>query len=116
MIDTTSGIFIKVLRFQPEKEAGGHYQDFEVASTEPLSIMALLAKVHDIDSTFACRTSTCFKGKCGSCLIRVNGQDILGCTALVKPGESVVVEPHSKFKVIRDVVVDFSQPIYIGKE
>lgn len=111
MIDTISSIFIKVLRFQPDKEAGGYYQDFEVVSMEPLSIMVLLAKVHDIDPTFACRTSTCFKGKCGSCLVRVNGHDILGCTTLVRPGESVVVEPHSKFKAIRDVVVDFSQPL-----
>ena len=111
MIDTISSIFIKVFRFQPDKEAEGHYQDFEVTSMEPLSIMVLLAKVHDIDPTFACRTSTCFKGKCGSCLVRVNGLDILGCTTLVRPGDSIVVEPHSKFKVIRDVVVDFSQPL-----
>jgi succinate dehydrogenase/fumarate reductase-like Fe-S protein len=72
--------------------------------------MALLAKVHEIEPGFACRTSTCFKGKCGSCLVRVNGQDVLGCVTLVHPGETVVVEPHSKFKQIRDVVVDFAEP------
>jgi succinate dehydrogenase / fumarate reductase iron-sulfur subunit len=111
-----AGIFIKVFRVEPGNEAIGHFRGYEVESAEPLSVMALLAKVHEIDPAFACRTSTCFKGSCGSCLLRVNGQDVFGCTTLIKPGESVVVEPHSKYKVLRDVVVDFSQPLSPGKE
>ena len=108
-------ISVKVYRYEPNKETQGHFQDFRIKSMEPMSIMALLAKIHEIDSSFACRTSTCFKGQCGSCLIRVNGQDVFGCTTLVKPGESIIVEPYSKFKVIRDVVVDFDEPLYGGK-
>ena len=114
MVEAPSTISIKVFRFNPDKDTTGWFEDFAVESTEPLSVMALLAKVHETEPDFACRTSTCFKGKCGSCLVRVNGQDVLGCVTLVKPGETVVVEPHSKFKLIRDVVVDFSQPV--GKE
>jgi succinate dehydrogenase/fumarate reductase-like Fe-S protein len=72
--------------------------------------MSLLAQVREEAPDFACRTSTCFKGKCGSCLMRVNGEDVYGCVTLIRPGETVVIEPHSKFAVIRDVVVDFSQP------
>lgn len=116
MVDRAPNIRVKVFRCEPGKEAAGYFQDFLVESTEPVSVMTLLAKVHDQDLTFACRTSTCFKGKCGSCLVRVNGQDVFGCTTLVRPGEEVVIEPHSKFKTIRDVVVDFSQPVSRGKE
>jgi succinate dehydrogenase/fumarate reductase-like Fe-S protein len=105
---------IKVLRFDPNKDAAGWFQEFVIESAEPVSVMALLAKVHEIEPGFACRTSTCFKGKCGSCLVRVNGQDVLGCVTLVKPGEAVVVEPCSRFPAIRDVVVDFSQPLVKG--
>jgi succinate dehydrogenase/fumarate reductase-like Fe-S protein len=90
--------------------------DFIIESSTPLSIMALLMKVHEQDPTFACRTSTCFKGRCGSCLVRANGQDVFGCMTLVQPGETVIVEPHSKFKQLRDVVVDFSLPLSVGKE
>jgi succinate dehydrogenase / fumarate reductase iron-sulfur subunit len=111
-----AGILIKVFRLEPGKEVAGHFRSYEVESAEPLSVMTLLAKIHEIDPAFACRTSTCFKGSCGSCLLRVNGQDAFGCTTLVKPGESVVVEPHSRYKIIRDVVVDFSQPLSPGKE
>lgn len=112
----TPSITLKVFRSRPDHENGGFFDEFEVKSAEPLSVMALLAKVREIDPSFVCRTSTCFKGICGSCLVRFNGQDVLGCTTLVRPGETAVVEPHSKFEVIRDVVVDFSQPLHSAKE
>jgi succinate dehydrogenase / fumarate reductase iron-sulfur subunit len=116
LLERLSRIIIQVFRFEPEKELKGHFQTFTVESVETLSIMVLLAKVHEIDPTFACRTSTCFKGKCGSCLVRVNGKDVFSCTTMARPGETVIVEPHSKFKIIRDVVVDFSQPLSLEKE
>ena len=106
----SSVIWVRAWRHDPERPAASRFQTYEVAAAEPLSVMALLAKIHELDASFACRTSTCFKGQCGSCLIRVNGQDVLGCITLVKPGESVVLEPHSKYRPIRDLVVDFSQP------
>ena len=110
-MEMTPKILLKVWRFNPEAEAAGHFQDYEVMAAEPMSVMALLAIVHEKDASFACRTSTCFKGMCGSCLIRCNGADVFGCTTLIRPGESVVIEPHSRFRVIRDVVVDFAQPL-----
>lgn len=116
MTESNQIISVKAYRFEPANQVKPYFQNFEVKCSEPISIMALLAKIHEIDPSFACRTSTCFKGKCGSCLIRVNGQDVLGCTTLVKPGESIVVEPYSKFKVIRDVVVDFREPLSTAKE
>lgn len=72
-----------------------------MAATEPLSVMALMAEIHALDETFACRSSTCFKGQCGSCLVRVNGRDALGCVTMVQPGETVTLEPHSKYRVVR---------------
>ena len=110
MNDAASTISIQAFRYDPDGQQESYFQSYEVESTEPLSVMALLAKIHEMEASFACRTSTCFKGQCGSCLIRVNGRDVLGCTTLVMPGESVVLEPHSKYRLIRDVVVDFSQP------
>ena len=110
MENAMSAITIQAFRFDPERQGDGWFQSYSVATAEALSVMALLAKIHDMDPSFACRTSTCFKGQCGSCLIRVNGRDVLGCVTLIKPGESVVLEPHSKYRAIRDVIVDFSQP------
>ncbi len=107
-------IQVKVFRGEASGDKASYYDDFSVVSAEPLSIMALLAMVHNNDPTFACRTSTCFKGKCGSCLVRVNGKDVFGCTTLARPGETVIIEPHSQFRLIRDTVVDFSQRVSGG--
>lgn len=109
-------ITVKVFRYDPAAGEAGRLEEFRVASAAPLSAMALLARVHELDATFCCRTATCFKGKCGSCLVRVNGEDVFGCTTLVRPGETVTVEPHSRFTVIRDVVVDFARPLAAGEE
>jgi succinate dehydrogenase / fumarate reductase iron-sulfur subunit len=103
-------INVRVYRFEPGKDAAGRLEEYGVESDGPLSVMALLAKIRDIDPGFACRTSLCYKGGCGSCLVRVNGKDVKGCVTLVSPGETVVVEPHSGYRVIRDVVVDFAAP------
>lgn len=108
-------IDVRVFRFDPDGEQEGRFQSFTVATEEPLSVMAILAIVHDREPAVACRTSICFKGACGSCLVRVNGQDVFGCTTLAAPGDSITIEPHSRFAVLRDVVVDFSQPRSEGK-
>ena len=110
MEQSSGAIHIKAYRFDPANPDQAGFQSFTVAATEPLSVMALMAVIHALDETFACRTSTCFKGQCGSCLVRVNGRDALGCVTMVQPGETVTLEPHSKYRVVRDLVVDFSQP------
>lgn len=106
-----SHIIVKVFRGEQGNDAQGELQEFTVLSHEPLSVMTLLSMVREQDPSFACRTSTCFKGACGSCLVQVNDRDVFGCTTLIRPGETVVIEPHSRFQAIRDVVVDFSMPI-----
>lgn len=71
--------------------------------------MILMRLIHEQDASFACRTPMCFKGVCGDCLVRVNGRNVRGCTTLVRPGETVTLEPHSGYELVRDVVVDFSR-------
>ena len=115
-MDADTVITVRVYRCRPETGEAGRLEEFRVASDAPLSVMALLARVHERDASFCCRTATCFKGKCGSCLVRVNGEDAFGCTTLVRPGETVTVEPHSRFAVIRDVVVDFARPLAAAGE
>ena len=110
-MDNSPTITVRVFRFDPAADRAGRLEEFTVASAAPLSVMALLARVRERDATFCCRTSTCFKGRCGSCLVRVNGKDAFGCTTLVQPGETVVVEPHSRYAVVREVVVDFARPL-----
>jgi len=109
-------IIVQAYRFDPSTDSEPRFEIYEIPSAEPISVMVLMRKIHEMDPTFACRTSMCFKGACGSCLARVDGKDVLGCSTLVRPGDTVTLEPHPGFKLIRDVVVDFARPLSSQRE
>ena len=49
MRDAASTISIQAFRYDPDRQQERHLQSYEVESTEPLSVMALLAKIHEMD-------------------------------------------------------------------
>jgi len=104
-------ITVKALRYDPVKMPEKQYQTYELDVDGPLSVMTIMARIHDMDPNFACRTSQCFHGTCLSCLVRVNGSDVIGCETFIQPGEEIILEPHSKYEVLRDLVVDYEKRI-----
>src|SRR5437899_44222 len=51
--------------------------------------------------------ASCLEEVCGSCTMLVNGHVRQGCTALVdKLEQPIVLEPMTKFPVVRDLIVD----------
>ncbi|MCL2823673.1 MAG: succinate dehydrogenase iron-sulfur subunit [Polyangiaceae bacterium] len=56
---------------------------------------------------------SCGEGRCGACAVLINGRAGLSCEVLVDEvspkGQVVVVEPLTKFAVVRDLVVDRSK-------
>jgi len=57
--------------------------------------------------------SVCLEEVCGSCTMLVNGKVRQSCTALIDAiapnGETITLEPMSKFPLVRDLVVDRSR-------
>ena len=54
--------------------------------------------------------ASCLEEVCGSCAMVVNGRVRMGCTALVDQlDQPIVLEPLTKFPVVRDLVVDRSR-------
>ena len=54
--------------------------------------------------------ASCLEEVCGSCAMMVNGRARMACTALVdKLPQPIVLEPMTKFPVVRDLVVDRSR-------
>ncbi len=109
-------ISVRAFRCDPSTDSGSRFLTYEIPSAEPLSVMVLMRKIHEMDPTFACRTSMCFKGACGGCLVRVDGRRLLGCSTLIEPGATITLEPHDGFRLIRDVVVDFESPLQPQQE
>jgi succinate dehydrogenase / fumarate reductase iron-sulfur subunit len=54
--------------------------------------------------------ASCLEEICGSCAMVVNGRVRMGCTALVDQlSQPITLEPMTKFRVLRDLVVDRSR-------
>jgi succinate dehydrogenase / fumarate reductase iron-sulfur subunit len=101
-------IQLRVFRFDPEKDAKAHFDQFTLECDPSDRILDLLEKVRsDYDSTLALRRS-CAHGVCGSDAMRVNGRNYLACKVLVKQlaTEVITVEPLLGLKVIKDLIVD----------
>lgn len=87
-------------------------QAYDIDAKDGMTILDALHLVKDEqDGTLAFRRS-CRSAICGSCAVRINGFPKLACkTQLIheyKKSVTIVIEPLSNHRVIKDLVVDFN--------
>ena len=102
---------VKVLRYNPEQDKKPHWQTYEVDIESGVTILDVLNEIHWYqDGTLAYRRS-CRSAICGSCAMKVNGQNVLACeTPLHKyKGYKLKIEPLPGMKIIKDLVVDWDE-------
>lgn len=99
---------VKVHRRDPGAgEAEGRLQSYEVPHWEGIKVLDALRYIQEeIDHTLAVRWS-CRIEDCRTCQMRVNGKNVLTCQVLLEEG--MVIEPLRKFRLIRDLVVEFGE-------
>ena len=100
-------IKFKVLRFKVG-DAAPHFQTFTTVVNEDTTVLVALQSIrYAQDPTLALRHS-CHHAACGTCGMRVNGQEVLACvTNVLELGaDTVVVEPLQNIPVISDLVMD----------
>ena len=97
---------LRVFRYK-RGDVGPHYEEFEVPVGEPTTVLEALRWIQlHRDPTLALRHS-CFHASCGTCGVRVNGREGLGCvTAIRDVGGTVTIEPMANIPVLNDLVVD----------
>ena len=106
-------VSLEVQRFEPDTEAGRHWQRYEVEVPEEGTVLDALLEVRDnVDDTLALRCS-CRSHICGSCVMRINGRSGLGCKTKVAearrrlPADAPIrVQPAGNMPVVKDLVVD----------
>jgi succinate dehydrogenase / fumarate reductase iron-sulfur subunit len=101
-------VTLKVLRFDPEKDAKPHYETYPVEAEATDRVLDLLEYVKGyIDGSLTFRRS-CAHGVCGSDAMRINGRNRLACKVLVKDLDSseITVEPLMGLRVLKDMFVD----------
>jgi succinate dehydrogenase / fumarate reductase, iron-sulfur subunit len=107
-------LHLKILRYNPEHDAGPHFEEYEVEADPMERLLDCLHKVKwEIDSSLALRRS-CAHGICGSDAMLINGANHLACKVLVKDlTQPVTVEPIRGLPIIKDLVVDM-EPFFAG--
>ena len=94
-----------------------YWQEFKVPYKERLNVIACLQDIQRNPTTQVGESvnpvtwdSNCLEETCGSCTMLINGKVRQACTALIDSLEQpVVLEPMSKFPVVRDLQVDRSR-------
>lgn len=96
---------VKLFRFDPEVDTEPGYSEFKVPYKGYTVMNVLLYIYENLDSTFAYRWA-CTKGFCRGCVVSVNEKPVLSC---MEPAtKNMKIEPHPKFKVVKDLIIDFN--------
>lgn len=107
-----------VLRIKRQKGPGEqpYWETFEVPYQPGMNVISALMEIRIRPVTREGRETTpvtwdsgCLEEVCGACSMRINGKPRQSCTALIDQLEQpIVLEPFSKFPVLRDLMVDRS--------
>jgi succinate dehydrogenase / fumarate reductase iron-sulfur subunit len=86
------------------------FDEFDVPVDERTTVLEALRWIQlHRDPTLALRHS-CFHASCGTCGLRVNGREVLGCVTMVRDlGTRATVEPLANIPVLTDLVVDMDE-------
>lgn len=115
----TRRVTVRVLR-QETPHAGSHWETFELTHEEGMNVTTVLQRIaaepvttDHHETTPVAYDSCCLEEVCGACTMVINGRVRQACSALVhklleeSPGE-IELSPLTKFKVVRDLLVDRS--------
>jgi succinate dehydrogenase / fumarate reductase iron-sulfur subunit len=107
----TDKITASVFRFNPEKDSQPYFRDYQVAPGQEMSVLVMLDRIQrEQDPTLSFRSYCCGLQNCRSCLMKINGSRRFACLTIVKPGETVKIEPLSFPEAhIKDLVTRFAE-------
>jgi len=116
---TTRKFKVKVKR-QDGPDAAPRWETFEVESRPSMNVISALQAIAANPVTVEGKRTTpvvwdcnCLEEVCGACSMLVNGHCRQSCSAVVdellEEGDTIVLEPMSKFPVVRDLWVDRSR-------
>ncbi len=101
-------ITLKLFRYNPETDKKPHYDTFKLEAEPTDRVLDLMEKVKGYEDGSLSFRRSCAHGVCGSCAMRINGQNKLACKTLVQDIKSnkIVVEPLLGMPVLKDMIVD----------
>lgn len=98
----------RIYRFKPSGIDPPRFEEFKLTSTGLMTVLEALESIrHTRDASLMYRRS-CHHASCGTCAVRVNGEEKLACATLVDElaGDRVIIEPLNGFRRLGDLVID----------
>ncbi|MDA9713278.1 2Fe-2S iron-sulfur cluster-binding protein [Acidimicrobiaceae bacterium] len=77
-------INLKILRYDPESDRKGHWENYIVDAEPEERILDLLHKIKWFEDGSLSFRRSCAHGVCGSDAMVINGENMLACQVLVK--------------------------------
>jgi succinate dehydrogenase / fumarate reductase iron-sulfur subunit len=104
----------------PDKPETQRWEEFDVAWHPQMNVISALMEIRKYPKTVDGKDvapvvweSSCLEEVCGACTMVVNGRVRQACTALIDQiapnGETVTLQPMTKFPLVRDLIVDRSR-------
>ena len=96
---------------QPSPEDAPYIQKFSYEGDGQLSVADWLQEINqtEVKSDRIAWECGCMEKKCGACAMRINGIPMLACSIFLKKAArhgKILLEPLSKFPLVKDLVVD----------
>jgi succinate dehydrogenase/fumarate reductase iron-sulfur protein len=104
---------IRIRRYNPETDDEPYWTAHTVPFVETMTVMEALEYLWDQGEYIAFRAN-CREFTCGSCAMLINGTPRLACDTLLE--NNMTLEPLSRYRVVRDLVVDNQAVINKAKE
>lgn len=101
-------VLFDVFRFDPGRDPAPRRQKYEVELGETASVLDGLLEIQEKRDGFLAFRSSCERGRCGACAMRINGRVRLACETPVASARRgmVRVDPLPNLPVVKDLVVD----------
>lgn len=96
---------ISVFRFDPLTDIKHCFVTYLVPRDSVKTIMDALLYIRDHDDSTLAFRSSCLQGRCGSCIMHINGKYSLACETPIRNGRNVV-RPMAQLEIIKDLMVD----------
>lgn len=104
-------VTLKIERFDPDVDKSPYFKTYDVPAEKEMSVLeALFYVVENLDGSLAFRYS-CRGAVCGSCAMRINGQNRLACQTLIKTLKShvITISPLPHLPILKDLTVDMDR-------
>ena len=101
-------IIARIFRYNPAVDSEHRFDQFILPYSSGITVLGILRYIYEkVDPSLAFRNYHCGAFVCGCCRVTINGKQTRSCNAVVRPGETIVIEPFEREKVIRDLAVIF---------